>query len=66
MTKAEVIAEVDGIRRYHDDGEAAHGQEDRLHKRVLRAIAEGACDDPAGCAAEALKTLEIDFARWCA
>lgn len=66
MTKAEIIAVVDGLRRFHDDDENAHGEEDRLHQHVLLDIAQGTCEDPAGCAAEALKTLEIDFARWCA
>lgn len=47
------------------DDEAAHGEEDTLHEDVLQAIADGA-DNPAELAQEALKTQDIDFARWCA
>lgn len=47
------------------DDEQAHSEEDALHQDVLRAIADGRCDDPAACAREALKTTEIDFSRWC-
>jgi hypothetical protein len=60
------VSEVDAIRTISGDNEAAHTREDDLHKAVLKAIAEGNCDDAAGCAAAVLKTLDIDFARWCA
>lgn len=33
-----------------------------LHQEVLRAIAEGRCNDPAACADEALRTID----RWLA
>ena len=46
------------------DNEAAHAIEDGLHQSVLRAIAEGRCADPAACAAAALETRRIEFARW--
>lgn len=49
-----------------DDDESAHSMEDELHQDVLNAIAECQCEDPHKVAAEALKTKEIDFARWCA
>ena len=58
----EAVARINGIR--HDD-EVAHGHEDVLYVAVLQAIAGGA-PDAAALAAEALRTQEIDFARWCA
>ncbi len=48
------------------DHEAAHCEEDHLRADLLRAIAAGECADPAACAAEALKTEDMDFQRWCA
>ena len=56
------VRHIDNIR--HDD-EAAHIKEDDLHQDVLQAIADGAAD-PAALAREALKTKDLDFARWCA
>ena len=47
------------------DDETAHGYEDELHVAVLRAIAAGA-PDAAALATEALRTRDLDFARWCA
>lgn len=66
MTKQEVIDRVALIATLVNDDEAAHCAEDELHADVLRAIAAGSCEDPPGCAAEALKTNDLDFARWCA
>ena len=48
------------------DYEAAHSLEDQLYFAVLAHIAEGTADNPAECAAEAVKTSDIDFARYCA
>ncbi len=48
------------------DDESAHAAEDDIHQAVLAAIAAGICEDPAGCAKAALKTLEQEFHRWCA
>jgi hypothetical protein len=48
------------------DHESAHAIEDELHQIVLRAIADGSCENPAECARLALTTLEVDTARWCA
>lgn len=45
------------------DDEAAHAEEDEIRRDVLRAIAGGA-PVPQLLAAEALKTEDIDFARW--
>ena len=47
------------------DDESAHSAEDALWSDVLAAIAQGA-DDPAGLAAAAIETIDIEFARWCA
>lgn len=44
------------------DDEAAHAKEDELHREVLQHFA--ATGD--SLAIEALKTLEIQFSRWCA
>lgn len=59
----EKISEIKKVRR---DPEAAHCLEDSLHEDVLEAIAAGSCDDPVGCAKEALMTRDISFPRWCA
>lgn len=61
-----LVAKIAGARfpSGNFDDESAHADEDELYQAVLSAIATGACDDPAGCAAEALKTKDLDFARW--
>lgn len=56
------VRHIDALSR---DDEGAHAEEDTLHQNVLQAIADGA-DNPAALAEEALKTQNIDFARWCA
>jgi hypothetical protein len=66
MNIEDVELRVENIRERAGDDEVAHGMEDDLHQDVLRAIAAGTCSDPVGCAASALKTCDIDFARWCA
>ena len=58
------VAEISAVS--DEDDEQAHLSEDELYQEVMEAIANGECDDPAGCAKEALKTLDIDFSRWCA
>jgi hypothetical protein len=65
MTIEEVRAEVRHIAAAAGDPEAAHSNEDALWANVLRAIAAGV-DDAADLAAEALKTEDIRFPRWCA
>lgn len=65
MTKEEVEARIEEIRGLTWDDEAAHGREDDLFAAVLAAIRDGA-ENPAELAAAALKSCEIDFARWCA
>ncbi len=67
LTVADVTAEVERIRAMRFDDEMAHNAEDELHQRVLAAIADGNTGDPpAVLAREALKTRDIEFARWCA
>ena len=49
------------------DHEQAHALEDALFRDMLKSIADGdALDPPALLASVALRTLEIDFPRWCA
>lgn len=66
MTVDDVNAEVERIRAMAGDYETAHGAEDMLHQAVLKAIAQGDCDDPVECARVALTTEEIEFDRLCA
>jgi hypothetical protein len=66
MTREDVARRIDMLVAYADDDEKAHEMEDQLHQDVLQAIATGTCSDPAGCANEALRTLSIEFERWCA
>lgn len=58
--------QVKEIRRISGDDEMAHAMEDNLYANLLTSISQGACEDPAVCAAEALKTQDINFQRWCA
>ena len=61
----EAVADIESMA---GDDEAAHTKEDQLYYEILKLIAEGALsgEDAVLCAKEALKTVEIDFARWCA
>lgn len=65
MTVDDVREFVEDIRHAADDDEVAHSMEDELYVAVLEAIANGA-DNPEKLAVEALKTLDIEFNRWCA
>lgn len=65
ITVTEVEERVADIADLVDDDESAHSAEDDLHRAVLAAIADGA-ENPAALAAAALKTVGLDFARWCA
>lgn len=65
MKTAEVeraLTRIDAIKR---DDESAHSLEDALHVKVLRAIADGS-PNAKELALAALKTLDIEFCRWCA
>ena len=63
-----ITKEVERIRASAGDCEIAHGMEDDLYLRVLRAIADGSIpsDEVSACAALAIQAADIDFARWCA
>lgn len=65
LTVDEVRKRVARIAGIVGDDEVAHSEEDALHQAVLSSIAAGA-PNAAELAAEALKTCEIGFARWCA
>lgn len=52
----------EGKRDRYDD-ERLHVAEDQIYHTVLRAISEGRCADPKGCAIAALKTDDMDFTR---
>lgn len=65
MDIQEVKTRVQDIKNFKGDYEAAHSKEDELHREVLKAISEGE-ENPEKLAEEALKTREIDFARYCA
>lgn len=62
----EVVRMVEKIRAESGDDERAHSMEDTLYQSVLRCIADGTAENPAECAAEALKAAAISFQRWCA
>lgn len=64
LTVAMVAGRVGNIYAERLDNEAAHSAEDKLHQDVLKAIANGECEDPAACAQQALMTQGIDFERW--
>jgi hypothetical protein len=66
LTLFDVLTAVAHIEEISGDDECAHGYEDSLHQAVLRSIALGECENPQEYAKEALKTLDLDFARWCA
>lgn len=65
MTVDEVREAVALIATMTHDDEAAHSNEDTLWENVLRAIADGV-PHPEALAKEALKTVNLDFSRWCA
>lgn len=61
----DVVEEVSMIKGAKDDFECAHSDEDELHVAVLKEVAAGN-PEAREMAREALKTLEIDFPRYCA
>jgi hypothetical protein len=67
MTRDEALERVAKIAAMAGDDEAAHGEEDSLHRDVLRAIADGTAYPSAAALARcALGTIGLDFARWTA
>ncbi len=63
MTVEDVQARVKEIDEIADLVERAHADEDRLHRDVLRAIADGA-DNPVGLAHAALSTEHLALDRY--
>lgn len=57
---------VEMIDRIKEDGDIAHSMQDKMFAAVLHAVATDRADNPREVCAEALKALEIDFARYCA
>jgi hypothetical protein len=64
MNASDVAERVSAIHKMAIHDEAAHAAEDNLYRDVLRAIAQGECDNPAACAQQALMTQAITFGRW--
>lgn len=62
----DIAARVEELRDVTYDPEKAHIWERHLHEDVMRAIAEGRCEDPAAAATAALRPESIAFPRWCA
>jgi tellurite resistance protein len=65
-TVEDVRKYVEAIKAIMDDDETAHASEDMLRAAVLTAIANGNAVSAPELCAEALKTDDIQFARWCA
>ena len=65
MTLEEIKKRIDEIKSVADDDERAHALEDQLHRDVLFAIA-GCAQNANDLAMAALRTLYIEFNRWCA
>lgn len=65
MTVGEVKSRYDDIVHVAEtgDGETAHLMEDELHLDVLKAIAEGRCEEPRECARIAVATEDLDIER---
>lgn len=67
LTVEMVKKEVESIRaqavedRWSGD---CHLREDDLFEKVLRAVADFQCADPAGCALAALESKNIEMDRW--
>lgn len=66
MSAQDVVAAVARIAEEKYDDESAHADEDSLYLAILRQVAADAPDPWKTLAAEALKTQEINFERWCA
>lgn len=66
MDPQSVLARLEMIKSQAHDDESAHSLEDHLYFDILKAISEGRCQYPKTCAELAIKSQDIDFARWCA
>lgn len=54
------------IMEISGDDEMAHSLEDTLYQNIIAAIANEEIVDAKKCCELALKSADIDFARWCA
>lgn len=66
------ILTIESVKRYvkfiesiMSDDERAHFHEDALHLSVLSFISENKCENAQLCCLEAIKTQDLEFARWC-
>jgi hypothetical protein len=66
MNEGDIRVAVARIRAMSSDDETAHSAEDWLYENVLRTIVERWPAGAGRLAQEALKTKDIEFARWCA
>jgi hypothetical protein len=64
MKKVDVTNALATIRAAKGDDEKQHSLEAALYSSVLRAIADGSAEEPAGLARLALSSKRIKFARW--
>ena len=64
LDRGAVRIRVQDIQAISGDDESAHSAEDELYRDVLRYYANGGTDPE--LAKEALKTLDLEFERWCA
>ena len=62
--KQDVVMRLDDIRNQTGFDGSGHVAQDSLWYDLLESIAEGLCDDPAGCAALAITTFQMDFPVW--
>ena len=66
MTLEEAKERVANLERIKSDDEAAHSAEDTLYIDFVYHVAEKGNDELSQIAKEILKSISIDFARWCA
>lgn len=57
---------VETIKSAQGDCEFAHGMEDELRKQFIQHVADGDFGELSVMAKEVLKTLDLDFPRYCA
>lgn len=73
--RRETLTTTDRIKRRVDrlaadveaeigDDEVWHERQINIYESVLRAIAEGKAEDPAGAARQAMRLAELWIARW--
>lgn len=60
------VAHIDTLHTAYRDNEATHTAVDELYLDVIRAIANGTCDDPQACCAAAVEAEAVAFVRWVA